>query len=148
MTLLLDPKLTHCLQCPGWQVPCETDTQKQRLEDLHAHSKHDLPLPPQSVAGVTWQEQAVDAVRQVAARGKDFRIFDALAEFGLQSPPNAKSANGRLAILIHDQGIAHPVSGAPSTRPGTKASQAAVWNRNPARCVSTELRCRAKAGLS
>jgi hypothetical protein len=40
-----------------------------------------------------------------------------------------------LSSLIHDLGIAHPCGALPSTRPGTKASQAAVWTRNPSRCV-------------
>lgn len=145
---LLEPHLTACSRCPGWQIAYETAEQKQAAEDRHAHAKHGDPLPAQGVTGVNWQEQAVDAVRQVAARGQDFRIYDALAEFGLQSPPNHKSAVGRLATLVHDQGIAHPVGGAPSTRPATNASQAAVWNRNPSRCTSSELRCRQKAGAA
>lgn len=145
---VIDPVLTFCPHCPTWQVACDTEPQKQRLEALHAHSKHDTPLPPQTLTGVAWQTQAVDAIRQVAARGKTFRIFDALAEFGLQSPPNHKSAIGRLATLIHDQGIAHPVGAAPSTRGGTKRSQAGVWHRDPARCTSSELRCRQKAGVA
>lgn len=147
MNRTLNPALTHCPQCPGWQVPCDNETQKERLEAVHAHAKHDVPLPVQAVTGATWQAQALDAIRQVAARGHDFRVYDALAEFGLQSPPNAKSVIGRLASLAHDQGICHPVSAAASTRPATKSSQAGVWNRNPARCTSTELRCRAKAGV-
>ena len=134
----------ECSRKCGWEWPADKTAERRRA--IHEHRQHGEPLPAQPVTGVTWQEQACDAVTQVAARGKDFRIFDALAEFGLQSPPNAKSVIGRLAVLIHDKGIAHPVGAAPSTRPATNASQAAVWNRNPARCISTELRCRAKAG--
>lgn len=147
MNRVLDPALTHCPECPGWQVPCDTETQKQRLEEIHGHGKHGKPMSPQPVAGGNWQEQAIDAVRQVAARGKDFTVYEALAEFGLQSPPDAQHKLGRFASLMHDMGIAHPVTGAPSKRPATKGSQAGVWNRNPARCTSSELRCRAKAGV-
>lgn len=146
MNRVLDPALTACPQCPGWQVPCDTDQQKQRLEEIHAHSKHGIPLPAQPVNGANWQEQAVDAVRQVAARGKNFTLYEALAEFGLADPPNARTALGRFAVLVHDQLICHPIGYAPSQRTGTKKSAAAVWSRDGRRCV--EPRCRRRAGAS
>lgn len=146
MNHTLTPSLTSCPECPQWEIACNGDAEKAAVEARHAHAKHGVPLPPQAVTGANWQEQAVDAVRQVAGRGKDFTIFEALAEFGLQSPPDHRHRLGKFATLIHDMGIAHPVSAAPSQRDGTKKSQANVWHRNPARCASTEMRCRAKAG--
>ena len=140
--IMSDP--IECSRKCGWEWPATPDAEHRRA--VHEHAQHDAPMPVQALTGGPWQTQALEALRTVAARGKDFRVFDALEEFGLQSPPNAKSVIGRLAALMHDQGIAHPVSAAASTRPGTKGSQAGVWNRNPARCTSTELRCRAKAG--
>ena len=146
MNHTLTPVIADCPHCP-WEQACNNGIEAAGKLAQHLHLRHDQPLPPQEVTGSTWQAQAVDAIRQVAARGQTFRIFDALEEFGLQAPPDAKHAIGRLAQLVHDQGIAHPVGAAPSTRPATKASQAAVWHRNPAKCISHELRCRAKAGI-
>lgn len=128
----------------GWEWPI--DGTEDRRKAVHEHARHGVPLPAQPVTGANWQEQAVDAVHQVAARGQNFRIYDALAEFGLQSPPDAQHRLGRFTTLIHDLGIAHKVGDAPSTRPGTKASAAGVWNRDPARCV--DLRCKVKAGVT
>lgn len=141
----LDPAMAICSFCP-WELACTTPEQAAEKKAVHEHLRHNQPLPEQSVTGGDWQAQAVDALRTVAGRGQDFRVYDALAEFGLQSPPNHKSQMGRLATLAHDMGIAHPVGADASTRPGTKRSQAGVWNRNPARC--TDQRCRAKAGAA
>lgn len=146
MNTILEPHLTECVRCPNWQIACATEAEKQRREERHAHHKHGDPLPPQPVAAGDWQAQAVDAVTQVAARGQDFRIFDALAEFGLADPPDAQHRLGRFTTLIHDLGIAHKVSDAPSTRPGTNKSAAGVWNRDGRRCV--DLRHRQKAGAA
>lgn len=140
---IMDPPVECSRRC-GWETPATSDADHKRA--AHEHLRHGVPLPPQEVTGVGWQEQAVDAVRQVAARGKSFRMYDALAEFGLQSPPDAQHRIGRFATLIHDLGIAHKIGDDQSTRPGTKKSAAGVWNRNPARCV--EPRCRQRAGVA
>lgn len=141
----LSPEMAYCGFCP-WEQAFATEQEAQRAKANHEHLRHNQPLPVQQITGRDWQAQAIDAIRQVAARGQDFRIFDALSEFGLQSPPNHKSQNGRLATLVHDLGIAHRVSADASTRPETNASQAGVWNRNPARCLKAN--CRVKAGAA
>jgi len=140
---LVDPVIAECSQCP-WEQACTGAIEAAGRLAQHLHLRHGEPLPAQPVSGANWQEQAVDAVRQVAARGKNFRIFDALSEFGLQSPPDAQHRIGRFTTLVHDLGICHKVGDDQSTRPGTKKSAAGVWNRNPARCVYP--RCRQKAG--
>lgn len=127
----------------GWE---QTGPDAEAKRDRHEHLRHGQALPARELSGSGWQEQAVEAVRRVAARGRDFRIFDALAEFGLQSPPNHRAQIGRLSALVHDMGICHNIGGAPSTRPGTKRSQAAVWHRDPTRC--TDVRCRTRAGAA
>jgi hypothetical protein len=141
---LLDPFIASC-HC-GWELAVETSTEKERREAVHAHAKHGTPLPAQPVAGNTWQERAADAVQQVAARGADFRIYDALAEFGLADPPNAKTSLGRFAALMHDLGHIHKVSFAPSNRGATKGSAAGVWNRDGRRCIDE--RCKRRAGVA
>lgn len=145
MSLLLNPVIAECPHCP-WEQACAGGVEAAGKLAQHLHARHDEPLPPQEVTGANWQEQAVDAVRQVAARGRDFTIYEALAEFGLQSPPDAQHRLGRFTTLVHDMGICHKVRDDQSTRPGTKKSAAGVWNRNPAKCVYP--RCRAKAGAA
>lgn len=123
-----------------------TADQAETAKRRHEHARHNQPLPTRELVGSSWQEQAVAAVRQVAARGEDFTVFEALREFGIADPPNAKTALGRFGTLIHDQHIAHPCRYAPSVRAGTKRSAAAVWNRDQARCM--EPKCRAKVAVS
>lgn len=141
---LLEPVLTHCDSCPGWEVACFTDAEKATKEAAHAHHKHGVPLPTRQLSGGTWQEQAMDAIRQVAAAGREFTVFEALREFGIADPPNAKTALGTFSMLIHDMHVAHPTRWDRSRRPGTKRSAAAVWHRDAARCV--EPKCRARVG--
>lgn len=136
------PKPAICSFCP-WEQMYPTEDKAETAKRRHEHLRHNQPLPTQEITGADWQAQAVEAVRQVAARGQDFRIFDALKEFGLQSPPDQQHRIGRFATLVHDMGIAHKVGSAPSTRDRTNKSDAGVWNRNPARCTSP--RCKARA---
>lgn len=145
MSLLISPHETACPRC-NWSIAVGTVEEKQRREAVHAHSSHGEPMPEQPVTGATWQEMAVDAVRQVAARGHDFTIFEALSEFGLASPPNARTALGRFASLIHDLQLAHVVGYAPSARKGTRRSAAAVWSRDVRRCRDEA--CKRKAGVA
>lgn len=145
MSWLLDPVIRYCAFCPA-EWACSTEGEAEKKKAQHEHLRHAQPLPQQEVTGADWQAQALDAVRQVAARGQDFRIFDALAEFGLQSPPDAQHRVGRFTALVHDLGVAHKVRSEPSTRPGTKSSDAGVWNRDPARC--TRPNCRVRAGAA
>lgn len=142
MNQTLTPVIADCPHCP-WEQACNNGIEAAGKLAQHLHLRHDQPLPPQEVTGANWQEQSIDAVRQVAARGQEFRIYDALAEFGLQSPPDAQHRIGRFTTLVHDLGIAHKVRDEPSSRPGTKASAAGVWHRNPAKCMNP--RCKARA---
>lgn len=142
---ILNPVISYCAFCPA-EWARDTQEQAAKIKAQHEHLRHGQALPEQEITGSDWQTQAIAAVRQVAARGQDFRIYDALAEFGLQSPPNHKAQIGRLTSLAHDMGICHRVGADASTRPTTNASQAGVWNRNPARC--TAQRCRTRAGAA
>lgn len=146
MNYLLSPVIAECSFGCGWNQACSDFDEAATKQATHEHLRHGQVMPPRELAGSGWQEQAVDAVRTVAARGVDFTVFEALREFGVGDPPNAKTALGRFGTLIHDMHIAHPVSYRPSLRQGTKRSAAAVWNRDQARC--TDPKCRAKVGAA
>jgi hypothetical protein len=134
-SLLLNPKETTCSRCP-WSIAVETDAEKQRRESVHASSAHGIkaPVVERHLTGLSWQEAAVDAVRAVAARGGKFQLHEALTEFGIADPPDARTALGKFATLLHDLGIVHPCGFAPSTRPGTKKSALRVWSQSAAGC--------------
>ena len=147
MNPLISPSIAYCSSAScQWEYAASTEAEAAKRKATHEHARHGKAMPEQEVTGADWQAQALDAVRQVAARGKNFRIFDALSEFGLQSPPDAQHRIGRFTTLVHDLGICHRVGDEPSTRPGTKASAAGVWHRDPARCRAH--RCRSKAGAA
>lgn len=140
---IMDPPVTCSKRC-GWEWPATPDAESRRA--THEHLRHGEPLPVQELSGTTWQERAANAVQQVANRGANFFVFDALREFGVGDPPNAKTAMGRFSALIHDLGYAHPVGYEKSPRAGTKKSAAAVWNRDGRRCV--DLKCKQRAGVA
>lgn len=145
MSFLLDPVIRYCSFCQAeWARATEAEAERDKAN--HEALRHNQPMPTQELAGSDWQSQALDAVRKVAARGANFTVFAALREFGIADPPNAKTALGKFSTLMHDMGVAHPVGYGPSKRPGTKASAAAVWNRNGANCTSE--RCRIRAGAA
>ena len=142
MSMLVNPVIASCGRCP-WEQARATKTEAEIAKQNHEHLRHGVPLPDRGLSGNGWQEQAVTALRQVAARGEEFRIYDALAEFGLANPPNHKTALGRLSSLLHDLHIAHPIRYEKSTRRGTKRSAAAVWHRDIRKCL--DIKCQGKA---
>lgn len=140
---IFDPPVECSRRC-GWETPATLDAPRKRA--VHEHRHHGEPMPVQELVGTTWQEQAAHAVQQVANRGADFLIHTALREFGVGDPPNAKTALGKFAALVHDLGYAHPVGYEKSERSGTKRSAVAVWNRDVRRC--TDLKCRRRNGVA
>lgn len=132
---VLSPVITYCSFC-NQEWACRTQPEADAAKVRHEHLRHGQPMPERQLVGSDWQAQAIDAVRTVAARGTDFIVHEALVEFGIGDPPNAKTALGKFATLMHDLGIAHPCGFRQSTRTATKRSALAVWNRDPTRCTS------------
>lgn len=122
-----------------------TQAEADRCKASHENLRHNQPLPVTELSGHDWQTTAIDAVRQVANRGADFTVHEALREFGIGDPPNAKTALGKFSTLIHDLGVAHPCGYQQSERAGTKRSAVAVWNRNGSRCVRANCKARGVA---
>lgn len=140
MNPTLNPVLSQCADCP-WN---QEDPTGQKLAN-HRHLHHGEPLQAQAVEGKTWREKAGNAVQQVAARGVEFTMYAALAEFGLADPPNAKTAIGTFSSTVHDLGYCHPIGYDQSKRGGTKRSAVAVWHRDGRRCMDEK--CRRRAGV-
>lgn len=141
----LNPAMAYCSFCiQEWARATQAEADKAKAD--HEHLRHNQPLPVTELAGSDWQTLAMDAVRKVAARGGDFTVFEALREFGIADPPNAKTALGRFSSLVHDLYVAHPCGYRQSSRGGTKKSAVAVWNRDQSRCVDAT--CRAKVGAA
>ena len=133
--MVTDPVIAVCgYSSCQWEWPAATETERDHRKAQHEHLRHNRPLPLQELAGADWQSTAIDAVRKMAATGRDYTIHAALREHGVGDPPNAKTAMGRFSTLVHDLGYQQ------SERKGTKKSSVAVWNRDPLRCVDAECR--------
>ena len=146
MSVYLDPTIATCSFGCSWEMACASIGEADERRARHEHLRHGQAMPPRQLAGSDWQTQAIDAVRTVAARGADFTIYDALREFGVSDPPNARTALGKFSTLVHDLHIAHPCGFTRSNRADTKKSAVAVWNRDQARCEN--VRCYSRVAAS
>jgi hypothetical protein len=131
---LIEPNFARCSVC-RWEQTYDTQAEADRRKAVHEES-HGIkaPVVERHLTGLSWQEAAVDAVRAVAARGERFQINEALREFGIADPPNARTALGKFATLIHDLGVCHPTGWAASSRDGTKKSGLRTWTQSASGC--------------
>jgi hypothetical protein len=128
--------LTRCRHTPpcDWQIDVPAQAVDRR-EAVHMQVRHGAgPLDTViQLDPVKWRTQAIEAIRQLVARGTDFALFE-VHDFGVGDPPDPQHQWGLLSRDIHRLGIAHPVDFMRSTRPGTKQSSVRKWSGDASRC--------------
>lgn len=134
----LNPPLASCEDCPDWQVTCDDDAHKARVEyrhDLRVHPSRpprEIPLTEPTtrpvsavVASAGWWQQAIDAIADQSA-GTKFTIYEVCEH--LPEPPNANGWQN-LARDAEHIGLIRKIGGTESKRPGTKGSMTGLWQR-------------------
>lgn len=139
----IDERIARCVgHLCQWEVEFPTVPAARRAEEAHTARKHPefSPAPgwrPGSGGSgaeqAVWETVALDAVRALAATGREFVIFD-VHEFGVGEPPDISHDWGRLTAkarqmgliekVLYDDGTAKAVE---SKRPETRGSLVKVW---------------------
>lgn len=115
---LIDPPIATCELCPGWEVPCASDAERERREALHNEAKH-----AELVTEDTWQRMVDDHPDEHAMVVRAIEA-DAAAHGGTVNPNRVREliptgvtpqVIGPTYSLLKKQGRLLPVADAIST---------------------------------
>lgn len=88
------------------------------------------PIPGRDLAEANadewWLDTAMQAVRAMAATGREFQAFDLVETYGVPDPDHANRW-GALLNRAAREGLIVPVAAAPSRRPATARSLTRTW---------------------
>ncbi|MEU6034014.1 hypothetical protein ABZ801_01250 [Actinomadura sp. NPDC047616] len=74
-----------------------------------------------------WWDQAVAAVRKLAATGAPFQAYDLVTRCGLPEPSNPAKQWGALFAALSREGLIIPTGYGHSRRPTARSSAARIW---------------------
>lgn len=134
--------IASCYLCP-WEIDILGGQESaDRARDRHVVLRHGQTTPettsgvapaPSTRDSADWRTQALDAIAQLAATGREFTVYE-VAELGVPEPPNPQTDWGLLTRDARHLGLIDPVKnedGSPkaveSKRPATKGSLVKVW---------------------